>query len=76
VGGNCYTPSSETSTPVFGLPETGGRGKILAQALEASTVDIAQEFTNLILMQRGYQANSRVIVTTDELTQETINLKR
>jgi flagellar hook protein FlgE len=76
VGGNCLAVSSKTSEPVIGLPETGGRGKIIGKALESSTVDIAQEFTNLILMQRGYQANSRVIVVTDELTQETINLKR
>ena len=40
------------------------------------TVDIAKEFTNLIVLQRGYQANSRVITTVDELSQETINLKR
>ncbi len=66
----------DTATPVIGLPETGTRGKIVAKALESSTVDIAQEFTNLILMQRGYQANSKVIVTSDEMTQETINLKR
>jgi flagellar hook protein FlgE len=48
----------------------------VGKALESSTVDIAQEFTNLILMQRGYQANSKVIVTSDEMTQEVINLKR
>ena len=45
-------------------------------AIESSTVDIAREFTNLIVLQRGYQANSRVITTVDELSQETINLKR
>ena len=44
--------------------------------VEASTVDIAREFTNLIVLQRGYQANTRVITTVDEISQETINLKR
>ena len=44
-------------------------------AIESSTVDIAREFTDLIVLQRGYQANSRVITTVDELSQETINLK-
>jgi flagellar hook protein FlgE len=76
AGDNCLATSANTATPVVGLPETGSRGKIVAKSLELSTVDIAQEFTNLIVMQRGYQANSKVIVTTDEMTQETINLKR
>ena len=76
AGNNCLAVSMDTATPVIGPPETGIRGKIVAKALESSTVDIAQEFTNLILMQRGYQANSKVIVTSDEMTQETINLKR
>ena len=57
--------------------EIGGRdGAIVGGAVEASTVDIAKEFTNLIVLQRGYQANTRVVTTVDELSQETINLKR
>jgi flagellar hook protein FlgE len=76
AGNNCLAVSTDTGTPVIGLPETGARGKLVAKALESSTVDIAQEFTNLILMQRSYQANSKVIVTSDEMTQEVINLKR
>ncbi|HPQ14663.1 MAG TPA: flagellar basal body rod C-terminal domain-containing protein, partial [Bryobacteraceae bacterium] len=60
----------------IGVPGTGGRGIILGGSLEASTVDIAREFTNLIVYQRGYQANSRVLTTADEMSQETINLKR
>jgi flagellar hook protein FlgE len=73
---NNYRVSADNSKPTFGVAETGGRGKVKAQALEASTVDIAREFTNLIVYQRGYQANSRVITTADELSQETLNLKR
>ena len=49
---------------------------MIGGALEYSTVDIAREFTNLIVFQRGYQANSRVVIAVDELSQETINLKR
>jgi flagellar hook protein FlgE len=45
-------------------------------AVEFSTVDIAKEFTNLIVLQRGYQANARVVTAVDEISQETINLKR
>ncbi len=76
VGDNALQPTAQTSTPAIGLPESGGRGRIIGSALEGSTVDIAAEFTNLITYQRGYQANSRVITTSDELSQETINLKR
>jgi flagellar hook protein FlgE len=76
VGNNAYQLSGRSALPAIGLPGTGGRGTILGGAIENSTVDIAREFTNLIILQRGYQANSRVITTVDELSQETINLKR
>lgn len=76
VGNNAFQISARTALPAIGMPETGGRGKIIGGALEYSTVDIAREFTNLIVYQRGYQANSRVVVAVDELSQETINLKR
>ena len=75
-GNNNYQVSARTATPAIGLPNQGGRGDIVGGAIESSTVDIAREFTNLIVLQRGYQANSRVITTVDELSQETINLKR
>jgi flagellar hook protein FlgE len=74
VGNNNYQASALTSSPAIGLPNTGGRGDIQGGALESSTVDIAQEFTNLIVLERGYQANSRVVTTADQLSQETINL--
>ena len=66
--------SALTASPAIGLPNTGGRGDIQGGAIESSTVDIAQEFTNLIVLERGYQANSRVVTTADQLSQETINL--
>jgi len=58
----------------LGTADTGSRGQIVAGALESSTVDIAQEFTQLLTFERSYQANSRVITTDDQLLQETINL--
>ena len=76
AGNNNFQLSARTATPAIGVPGTGGRGTILGGAIEYSTVDIAREFTNLIVLQRGYQANSRVITTVDEMSQETINLKR
>ncbi len=76
VGNNNYQLSARTALPAIGLPGTGGRGSIIGGAVENSTVDIAEEFTNLIVLQRGYQANTRVITTVDEMSQETINLKR
>ena len=60
----------------IGAASTGGRGSIAASYLEASNVDMAQEFTNMILAQRGFQASSRVITTSDEILQELVNLKR
>jgi flagellar hook protein FlgE len=76
VGNNNYALSARSALPAIGLPNTGGRGSVIGGAVEASTVDIAKEFTNLIIFQRGYQANARVVTAVDELSQETINLKR
>ena len=76
AGNNAFQATSLTATPAIGVPETGGRGKVMGSSLESSTVDIAQEFTNLIVLQRGYQANARVVTAVDEISQETINMKR
>jgi flagellar hook protein FlgE len=51
-------------------------GTVLAGALEMSNVDLAQEFTNLIIAQRGFQANSRVITTSDQILQDLVDIKR
>jgi len=74
VGNNNYGVSALTALPAVGIPSTGGRGSITAGAVESSNVDIAQEFTNLIVFQRAYQANAKVVTTVDTLTQATINL--
>jgi flagellar hook protein FlgE len=76
LGNNSFGLSARSALPAIGLPGTGGRGTIIGGAIENSTVDIAREFTNLIVLQRGYQANARVVTTVDELSQETISLKR
>jgi flagellar hook protein FlgE len=74
VNGNNFSTTSLTATPVIGLPETGARGQITGGALETSTVDIATEFTNLLQYERGYQANSKVISTEDQVVQQTLSL--
>lgn len=74
VGNNDLAATASTATPAVGTAGTGSRGQIVAGALESSTVDIAQEFTNLLTFERSYQANSRVITTADQLLQETLNL--
>lgn len=72
--GNSWVPTAATAAPVIGVPGTGARGQIDGGALESSTVNIATEFTNLLEFERGYQANSKVITTEDEIVQQTISL--
>jgi flagellar hook protein FlgE len=74
--GTTFVKSVASGEPSVGVARTGGRGTVNGNSLELSNVDIAEQFTSLIIAQRGYQANSRVISTTDELYQEAINLKR
>jgi flagellar hook protein FlgE len=76
VGGNAYQPTVNSGEPIVGPPDSGGRGKIASGYLEMSNVDLAQEFTSMIMAQRGFQANSRVITTSDEVLQELVNLRR
>lgn len=74
--GNAYATSSFSGDPVVNIPQEGGTGKIVASALEASSVDIAEEFTNMIITQRAYSANTKVVTTADEMLDETIRMKR
>ena len=76
LGSNRYGESQAAGIPNIGVAGTGGRGTLIGSALEQSNVDIAQEFTQMILAQRGYQANSKTITVSDELLVETLNLKR
>ncbi len=74
VGNNNFTVTADTATPAIGLPQTAGRGQILGGFLEGSNVDMATEFTNLIVYQSAYQASSRVISTANNMTQDLMNL--
>ena len=76
LGNNNFRLGAGSANPVIGEAGTGGRGDIVGGAVESSNVDIAEEFTRLITLQRSYQANAKMITTTDELSQDTINLKR
>jgi flagellar hook protein FlgE len=75
VGQNNYEVGADTATPVIGVPGTGTLGAVEGGSLEASTVDIATEFTNLIVYQNAYEANSKVISTLDQMTQNLLNLQ-
>jgi len=76
MGSNRYSESASSGIANVGVAATGGRGSIIGSALESSNVDIATEFTQMILAQRGYQANSRSITTADEILVETLQMKR
>jgi flagellar hook protein FlgE len=76
VGNSLYQTSANSGTPVHGVAGETVAGSISSGALEASNVDIANEFTNMITAQRGFQANARVITTSDTMLDELVNLKR
>ena len=76
AGNNLFRESPNSGVANTGNPGTGGRGTLAPGALEGSNVDLAEEFTKMILAQRGFQANARVITTSDEVLQEAVNLKR
>ncbi len=75
-GSNLYRNTDNSGVPVIGAPRSGGRGQVNAGFLEQSNVDIGTEFTDLIVTQRGFQANTRVVTTVDEMLQDLINMKR
>jgi flagellar hook protein FlgE len=76
MGANRYGESQAAGIPNVGVAGTGGRGTLIGSALEQSNVDIATEFTQMILAQRGYQANSKTITVSDEILLDTLALKR
>lgn len=76
MGNSTFRSSTNSGLAQIGAPGGGGRGTLIGGSLEMSNVDLAAEFTNLIIAQRGFQANSRVITTSDELLQELVNIKR
>jgi flagellar hook protein FlgE len=76
VGSNKFGESEAAGIPNVGAPGTGGRGTLIGSAVEQSNVDIATEFTQMILAQRGYQANAKTITVSDEILVDTLALKR
>ena len=76
AGNNFLMETNNSGTPSIGAPGTGGRALVIPNNLEMSNVDLSQEMTDMIVTQRGFQANSRVITVSDTLLEELINLKR
>jgi flagellar hook protein FlgE len=74
VGNNNFTATSLTANAAIGPPQSGGRGQILGGSVETSNVDMATQFTNLIVYQSAYQASSRVISTENTITQDLFQL--
>lgn len=75
-GASTYQSTVNSGLAAVGTAGSGGRGTLSGGTLEMSNVDLAQEFTNLIVAQRGFQANSRAITASDEMLQDLVNLKR
>ncbi len=75
-GGNIFSETTNSGAPVTGAPGTNGLGSIAPNALEQSNVDLGTEFVKLITVQRGFQANSKIITTTDDMLNDLINIKR
>lgn len=76
VGDNLYVQTNASGDPIYVNANSGRAGKIRSGALEASNVDMATELTSLITAQRGFQLNTKVITTADEMLAEAVNLKR
>jgi flagellar hook protein FlgE len=76
IGGNFFVDTRNSGEPQFGTAASGGYGAIAPGTLEMSNVDLSMEFTDMITTQRGFQANSRIITTSDEMLQELVNMKR
>ena len=76
IGGSMYRNTVNSGLAQVGVAGAGGRGLLSSGNLEMSNVDLASEFTNLIVAQRGFQANSKIITSSDEILQDLVNLKR
>ncbi len=75
-GNTDFTPTLASGPAVVGVPGAGGLGTLSGGSLELSNVDIATEFANLIVAQRGYEADAKAVTTFDQVTQDTIALKQ
>ncbi len=75
-GGNTFIQTSNSGDPIIGQASVGGRGFIQASALEMSNVDLSRSLTQLIIVQRGFQANSKTITTSDQMLNTLLQLKQ
>lgn len=75
-GSNLYQVTVNSGDAQVAIPGANGTGTLVAGTLEMSNVDLSEEFTEMIVAQRGFQANTRIITTSDEILQELVNLKR
>ena len=76
IGNTAFRDSNNSGIPQIGSPQQDGAGSIVGSSLEMSNVDLTEEFTKLITSQRGFQANARMITTSDQVLEELINIKR
>ncbi|GAB4326176.1 MAG: flagellar hook protein FlgE [Dehalococcoidia bacterium] len=76
AGQNLWEPTGNSGDPLIGLPNTNGRGAVQTGTLEASNVDLSQQFTSMIVAQRGFQASARVTSAADQMLQDLVNLIR
>ena len=76
VGDTAFTATVNSGEANIDAADSGGRGTISSGRVEMSNVDLTEEFTRLILSQRGFQANTRVVTTSDQILEEVVNLKR
>lgn len=76
VGNQYLKATNNSGTPIVSVPGDNATGIIVSGGLEMSNVDLSREFTDMIITQRGFQANSRVITTSDQILEELVNLKR
>jgi flagellar hook protein FlgE len=76
TGKNTFAQSGSSGLPLTGAPDSAGMGRVVSNSLELSNVDLGESFIDMIAAQRGFQANSRVITTSDEILQDLVNLKR
>ncbi len=75
-GDNMFAETTASGVPQIGRPQSGGRGSVSGGVLEGSNVDLGSQFSNMIVTQRGFQANARIISAADVMLQEAVNLVR
>ena len=76
VGDTIFAASNNSGNPSIGTSGTGGRGTLTPGSLEMANIDLADQFSKMIITQRGFQANSKIITTSDTMLEELVNLKR